>query len=78
MKFVERLQSMSWKVRFGEDFRFSLRIGQAIMLWIYIYNHLVYAFIQSHLKMRTIEAIKTNKRAIMFNNNVCGDKSHLA
>ncbi len=31
-KFDERLQSMSWKVGFGEDFRFSLIIGQSIML----------------------------------------------
>ncbi len=32
MKFDERLQSVSLKVRFDEDFRFSLRIGQTIML----------------------------------------------
>ncbi len=64
--------------RFGEDFRFSLRIGQSSMLWIYIYNHSVDAFIQSHLQIRTIEAIKTNRRVITCNNNVCCKKSQVS
>ncbi len=35
-------------------------------MYIYItFSHLADAFIQSNLQMRTIEAIKTNKRAVI-------------
>ncbi len=38
-----------------------------ILFYIYItFSHLADAFIQSDLQMRTIEAIKTNKRAIVI------------
>ncbi len=38
-------------------------------------SHLADAFIQSDLQMRTMEAIKTNKRAMIFR---CYDKAQLA
>ncbi len=39
------------------------------------FNHLADAFIQSDLQMRTMEAIKINKREIICK---CYDKPHLA
>ncbi len=45
----------------------------AIIKYIYI-NHLADAFIQRHLQMRTIEAIKTNKGAIICK---CYDNTRL-
>ncbi len=45
------------------------------MQYIYIFSNLSNVFIQSKLQMRTIEAIKTNKRAIKCK---CYDKFQLA
>ncbi len=42
----------------------------SFVIYIYIifkFGQLAYAIIQSDLQMRTIEAIKTNKRAIICN-----------
>ncbi len=50
----------------------AILINQVIL---HFHLHLADAFIQSDLQMRTIEAIKTNKRAIIFK---CSDKSRLA
>ncbi len=41
----------------------------------YLFSHLADAFIQSDLQMRTLEAIKTNKRATTCK---CYEKSWLA
>ncbi len=62
------LQTVEWDVKVK---------GQISALhYIYItFSHLADAFIQSDLQMRTLEAIKTNKRATTCK---CYDKSWLA
>ncbi len=50
------------------DLGFVLKVQFGLVIYIYIiftFSHLADAFIQSDLQMRTIEAIKTNKRAII-------------
>ncbi len=46
-----------------------------IHIFIYLFSHLADTFIQSDLQMRAIEAVKTNKRAMICK---CCDKSWLA
>ncbi len=50
------------------DLELVLKCQFSCVIYIYIiftFSHLADAFIQSDLHMRTIEAIKTNKRAII-------------
>ncbi len=51
--------------------RFAIVFG----LFTFTFSHLADAFIQSDLQMRTMEAIKINKRAMICK---CYDKSQLA
>ncbi len=44
-------------------------------IFTFIFSNLADAFIQSNLQMRTIEAIKTNKRAMIYK---CCDKSRIS
>ncbi len=51
----------------------SIEIDMYMYIYIYLtFSHLADAFIQSDLQMRTIEAIKTNKRAMIYK---CCDQS---
>ncbi len=45
------------------------------LIFTFTFSHLADAFIQSDLQMRTIEAIKTNKRAMI---RKCYNKAQLA
>ncbi len=63
------------KLMFFIYFNYFLKSVYLVYIYIYIYthfSHLADAFIQSDLQMRTIETIKTNKRATTCK---CNDKS---
>ncbi len=59
---VDIIVHESWSTRYAVDYTFT-------------FSHLADAFIQSDLQMRTIEAIKPNKRAMMCR---CYNTSQLA
>ncbi len=50
----------------------SIILDHTFFLYLFLFRHLADAFIQSDLQMRTLEAIKINKRAMIWK---CYDKS---
>ncbi len=67
--------SISARPTCHSPFRFIVFTNLVVFYFIYLFSHLADAFIQRDLQMRTIEAIKTNKRAITCK---CHYKSWLA